>query len=107
MDEGYLLNKEEVDKLNLSLKQPVELRINVSEVKVICNQIELTLAGKNDVLDKTDRLIINLPNRTIEFLNIVKLSEFFKCPICGRRVEKINDRTFKLPCACNSGLYQV
>lgn len=102
----YVEKEREIKHLNI-ISLPMELRINVSEIKLICNQIELSIAGKNDILEKADRLVINLPLKIIEYLNILKLSEFFKCPVCGKRVEKINDRTFKLPCACNSGLYQV
>ena len=85
----------------------MELIIKADEVIVSCGEIQLTLTGKNDALKKADRLIIHLPSKTIDFINASKLFNFLKCPICGKKCEKINDNSFKLTCNCNSGVCQV
>ncbi len=83
--------------------QPTSLVFNVSEFIIKSKDIEFTLTGKNEVLEKADKLIINLPGKTIEFVNLSKLSDFLICPVCGAKVEFLNSRTFKLPCNCGAG----
>ena len=83
------------------------LHIIADKICLSCGDVELTLAGKNDILSKINKVKIELPDETVEFVNTVKFFDLFRCPVCGAKCKVINNNTIKTTCNCDAGIYQI